>query len=128
LVIRCEAVGDPANLVVEPPPFLDDDDTRPAAAGTRQIALGFAAIGSRKFDHRAHVCLPFLLGLPIANYQVAYLLFTSCYAADYQMVSLLFYSLYGADCGRCGSACSSTPIERNVPGDCGDFSGAGTPL
>ena len=53
-----ETVGDPANLVVETPPFLDHDDAGPALAGGREIALGLAAIGPGKFDHRAHVTLP----------------------------------------------------------------------
>ena len=49
-----KTVGDAANLVVEAPPFLDHDDTRPALPGGREIALGLAAVGPGEFDHRAH--------------------------------------------------------------------------
>src|SRR5205085_12094668 len=53
-------VGDAADLVVETPPFLDHDDARPALPGGREIALGLAAVGAGKLDHRAHAVSPLL--------------------------------------------------------------------
>ncbi len=49
-----KAVGDPTDLVVEPPPLLNDDDTGAAVAGDRQVPFGLATIGAREVDHRTH--------------------------------------------------------------------------
>jgi len=49
-----EAVGDPANLVVETPPLLNDDDPGPVVAGHRQVALACHAIRPGKVGHDTH--------------------------------------------------------------------------
>jgi len=49
-----ETVGDPANLVVETPPLLNDDDPGPVMARHRQIALGRRAIRPGKVGHDTH--------------------------------------------------------------------------
>ena len=46
VAVACEAVGNTADLVVEAPPFLNDDDGGPVTTGFRQITLRAAAIGA----------------------------------------------------------------------------------
>jgi hypothetical protein len=49
-----KAVGNPADLVVEPPPFLDHHDAGATLPSGREIALGLAAVRSCEIHHRAH--------------------------------------------------------------------------
>src|SRR5262249_34804052 len=50
--------GDAADLVVEPPPLLDDDDPRAPLPGSREIAFWLAAIRAANFDHGPHAMSP----------------------------------------------------------------------
>jgi len=50
-----EAVGNPADLIVETPPLLDNYDTGAALPRHREIAFGPAPVRARKVDHRTHI-------------------------------------------------------------------------
>jgi len=49
-----EAVGHPADLVVETPPLLDNDHAGAPLAGSRQIAFSPSPVGACELDHRTH--------------------------------------------------------------------------
>ena len=53
-----KTIGDPADLVVQSPPFLDDHDAGPVIPGVREITLGAASVGPHKIDHDAHGSSP----------------------------------------------------------------------
>ena len=49
-----EPVGHAADLVVQAPPLLDDDDGRPSGAGLGQVAAGAATVRPLEFDASSH--------------------------------------------------------------------------
>ena len=51
---RGEAVGGGLDLIVEAPPFLDDDNAGLALACFGEIALAARAVGTLEVDHAAH--------------------------------------------------------------------------
>ena len=52
-----QAIGDAANLIVEPPPLLNYDHARTILRGVGKVTAARAAVRPVEFDHLSHACL-----------------------------------------------------------------------